>query len=196
MRDGGASLRISAASGSASASKLTGAVMDIFPACCADGFADLASFEQSVVAEEATDCEGSCCGERLRRAGLRPTRQRVMLDELLFANGDRHVTAEMLFSEACEAGIPVSLATVYNTLNQFTEAGLLRRIGPDGSRTFFDTNTTVHPHFYVDDEGILIDVPEPGVAFESMPQALPGHELSRVDVIIHLRRKPNSKVKT
>jgi Fur family iron response transcriptional regulator len=173
--------------------------MDIFPsASCADGFADLAPFEQSAVAEEApwlVDCEGSC-GERVRRVGLRPTRQRVMLGELLFANGDRHVTAEMLFSEARDAGIPVSQATVYNTLNQFTEVGLLRRIGPDASRSFFDTNTSVHPHFYLDDESILIDVPEPGIAFENMPQALPGHELSRVDVIIHLRRKPNAKAET
>jgi Fur family iron response transcriptional regulator len=172
--------------------------MDILPsASCADGFADAAPFEQSAVAEEPcrVECEGSC-GERFRRLGLRPTRQRVMLGALLFANGDRHVTAEMLFSEARDAGIPVSQATVYNTLNQFTDAGLLRRIGPDASRSFFDTNTSVHPHFYLDDESILIDVPEPGIALENMPQALPGHELSRVDVIIHLRRKPNSKVET
>ena len=159
--------------------------MDIFPSTsCSDDFADLAPFEQSAVSE------------RFRRAGLRLTRQRVMLGELLFANGDRHVTAEMLFSEARDVGIAVSLATVYNTLNQFTEAGLLRRIGPDGSRSFFDTNTSVHPHFYLDDEGILIDIPESGIAFENMPQALPGHELSRVDVIIHLRSKPNTKADT
>ena len=167
--------------------------MDIRPnAACADGFTGPAPFERSLAAEEAAcpvDCE-SGCGERLSRAGLRPTRRRVMLGELLFANGDRHVTAEMLFSEARAAGFYVSLATIYNTLNQFTDAGLLRRIGLDGSRSFFDTNTTVHPHFYLDDEGILIDVPEGGIALESMPEALPGHELSRVDVIIHLRRKP------
>ena len=173
--------------------------MDIFPnASRADGFAEFAPLTQSEVAKDAAclvDCEGSC-GDRYRRAGLRPTRQRVRLGELLFANGDRHITAEMLFSEARHAGIHVSLATVYNTLNQFTKAGLLRRVGPDASRSFFDTNTSVHPHFYLADEGILIDVPEPGIALESVPQALPGHELSRVDVIIHLRRKPNSKADT
>jgi Fur family transcriptional regulator, iron response regulator len=166
--------------------------MDIAPASCVDDLVDLAPFEHCAGAEDAAcpvECE-SGCGERLSRAGLRPTRRRVMLGELLFANGDRHVTAEMLFSEARAAGFFVSLATVYNTLNQFTDAGLLRRIGPDGSRSFFDTNTTVHPHFYLDDEGILIDVPEGGIALESMPEALPGHELSRIDVIIHLRRKP------
>jgi Fur family transcriptional regulator, iron response regulator len=170
--------------------------MDILPnTSCADGLPDLSPFGESAVADEAVcpaDCEGGF-GERLRRAGLRPTRQRVMLGDLLFATGDRHVTAEMLFSEAREAGMSVSQATVYNTLNQFTEVGLLRRIGPDGSRSFFDTNTTVHPHFYLDDEGILIDVPEGAIALENMPSALPGHELSRVDVIIHLRRKPSSR---
>jgi Fur family transcriptional regulator, iron response regulator len=167
--------------------------MHIRPNVCADGFADPGPLERSLAAEEEAcpvDCESGCC-ERLRRAGLRPTRRRVMLSELLFANGDRHVTAEMLFSEARAAGLYISLATVYNTLNQFTCAGLLRRIGPDGSRSFFDTNTTAHPHFYLDDEGILIDVPKGGIALESMPEVLPGHELSRVDVIIHLRRKPD-----
>ena len=159
----------------------------------ADHLAEIAPPEPPAAADAAcaVECEGGC-SDRLRQAGLRPTRQRVILGELLFANGDRHVTAEMLFSEAREAGIHVSQATVYNTLNQFTEAGLLRRIGLDGSISFFDTNTSVHPHFYLDDEGILIDVPEPGIALERMPPALPGHELSRVDVIIHLRRRKQS----
>jgi Fur family iron response transcriptional regulator len=128
------------------------------------------------------------CVQRLRDAGLRPTRQRVMLGELLFARGDRHVTAEMLYGEAVEANIHLSMATVYNTLNQFTQAGLLRRIGPDGSRSFFDTNTSVHPHFYLVGEDILIDVPE-ALQLEQMPDALPGHEISRLDIIIHIRRK-------
>ncbi|HTO59790.1 MAG TPA: Fur family transcriptional regulator [Bradyrhizobium sp.] len=122
---------------------------------------------------------------------MRPTRQRLILSELLFANGDRHVTAEVLYAEALAADVYMSRATVYNTLNQFTQAGLLRRIGPEGSRTsFFDTNTTVHPHYYVHGEGILFDVPETDLAFEKIPEPLPGHEVSRVDVIIHLRRKP------
>ena len=143
-------------------------------------------------AEAACTIACECgCSERLRQAGLRATRQRMILGDLLFANGDRHVTAEMLFSEAREVGVEISLATVYNTLNQFTEAGLLRRIGFDGLRSFFDTNTSVHPHFYLDDQDILIDIPEPGTVLQSMPQLqlLPGHELSRIDVVIHLRRK-------
>ena len=125
---------------------------------------------------------------RLRNAGLRPTRQRVLLAELLFGRGHRHVTAEMLFAESVEANIQLSLATVYNTLNQFTQAGMLRRIGPDGSRSFFDTNTTVHPHFYLHGEGTLIDVPET-LLLERMPEPLPGHEISRLDIIIHIHRK-------
>ncbi|MBJ7403771.1 MAG: transcriptional repressor [Bradyrhizobium sp.] len=126
--------------------------------------------------------------QRLRGAGLRPTRQRILLGELLYGRGDRHVTAEMLFAEAADANIQLSLATVYNTLNQFTQAGLLRRIGLDGSRSFFDTNTTVHPHFYLHGEDVLIDVPET-LALAQVPEPLPGHEISRLDIIIHIRRK-------
>jgi Fur family iron response transcriptional regulator len=125
----------------------------------------------------------------LRRAGLRPTRQRLLLGELLFAKGGRHVTAETLHAEALEANMQISMATVYNTLNQFTDADLLRQIGVDGSKSFFDTNPTAHHHFFVDQEDRLFDVPEPGVAIERLPQPLPGYEITRVDVIVHLRRK-------
>ncbi|MGX4769189.1 Fur family transcriptional regulator Irr [Bradyrhizobium guangdongense] len=147
--------------------------------------------------EQVGAADGECCGghapsvQRLRDAGLRPTRQRVTLSQLLFAGGDRHVTAEMLHGEAAEANIRLSLATVYNTLNQFTRAGLLRRIGPDGSRSFFDTNTSVHPHFYLHGEDILIDVPD-ALVLDGMPEALPGHEISSLDIIIHIRRKPSA----
>lgn len=135
-------------------------------------------------------CDDQCASvQRLREVGLRPTRQRIILGELLFAKGDRHVTAEMLYGEAVEANLQLSMATVYNTLNQFTQAGLLRRIGPDGSRSFFDTNTSVHPHFYLHGEDILIDVPET-LVLDRMPEALPGHEISRLDIIIHIRRRP------
>jgi hypothetical protein len=83
----------------------------------------------------------------------------------------------------------LSQATVYNTLNQFTQLGLLRQIGVDGSRSFFDTNTTIHPHFFFEDEGRLVDVPE-SVGFDHLPEPLPGYDMQRVDVVIHLRRKP------
>ena len=87
------------------------------------------------------------CGDKLRRVGLRPTRQRVSLGWLLFGKGDRHITAEMLFDEATRARVPVSLATVYNTLHQFTEAGLLRQLAVDGAKAYFDTNPERAPPF-------------------------------------------------
>ena len=125
----------------------------------------------------------------LRQAGLRPTRQRLMLGALLFSNGGCHVTADKIYNAAVEANMPISRATVYNTLNQFTDAGLLRQIGVDGSKSFFDTNPTTHHHFFVDQEDRLFDVPEPGVLIETLPEPLPGYEISAVDVVVHLRRK-------
>lgn len=136
-------------------------------------------------------CEGCSVGDvqtLLRDAGLRPTRQRMILGEFLFGGQHRHVTAETLHAEVAAAGMQLSLATVYNTLNQLTQAGLLRRIGPDGSRCFFDTNTSVHPHFYIEGEDRLVDVPEL-LAVKTMPQPLPGHEVSRLDIVIRIRRK-------
>lgn len=130
------------------------------------------------------------CEEALRKAGLRPTQQRQQLSQLLFGNGDCHVTADALHAAAVASGMKISQATVYNTLNQFTQLGLLRQIGIDGSKSFFDTNTTVHPHFFYEDEGVLVDVPEI-VAFDHLPEPLEGYAMERVDVIIHLRRKPH-----
>jgi len=128
------------------------------------------------------------CLQLLVDAGLRPTRQRLALGQLLFLRGHRHVTAEGLYEEALAANAYLSLATVYNMLNQFTEAGLLRRIAADGIKSFFDTDTSVHPHFYFEGEDVLVDLAE-GLAFTRIPEALPGHEIARLDVIVHLRRK-------
>jgi len=128
------------------------------------------------------------CLQVLVDAGLRPTRQRLALGQLLFLRGHRHVTAEGLHAEALAADMYLSLATVYNTLNQFTEARLLRRIAADGVKSFFDTDTSVHPHFYLEGEDVLVDVAD-GLAFNKVPEALPGHEIARLDVIVHLRRK-------
>lgn len=149
----------------------------------------------SFVADE--DIDRSCqapddvrrCHDILVRAGLRPTRQRLALGGLLFLGAHRHVTAEKLYEEALAANADLSLATVYNTLNQFTDAGLLRRIAADGLKSFFDTNSSVHPHFYLEGEDMLVDVPD-SLVFTRMPDALPGHEVARLDVIVHLRRKP------
>lgn len=125
---------------------------------------------------------------KLRRAGLRPTRQRVALGWLLFARGDRHVTAERLFEEAAGARVTISLATVYNTLHQFTEAGLLREIAVDGAKTYFDTNVRDHHHFLVEDSQVLVDIPGASVELRQLPDIPPGMEIARVDVIVRLRK--------
>ncbi len=126
---------------------------------------------------------------RLRRAGLRPTQRRVALAELLFADGHRHVTAEQLHREAREAGLSVSLATIYNTLNQFTDAGLLKQVVLGGNRTFYDTNTDEHHHFYREEDGELIDIPLRELKFASFPHLPEGQEIAGIDVIIRLAGK-------
>ncbi len=128
--------------------------------------------------------------ERLRGAGLRPTRQRVALAELMFGSGDRHVTAEDLHEEAIKASVRVSLATVYNTLNQFTEAGLLREVAIEGSKTYFDTNTSNHHHFFIESESILMDIPGNDLRVVGVPDAPEGTQISRIDVIVRVADKP------
>jgi len=129
------------------------------------------------------------CGDLLRHAGMRPTHQRLVLGSFLFSKGGRHVTAGSLHAEVTAAGVHLSRATVYNTLHQFTDAGLLRQIGIDGSKSYFDTNPIRHHHFFVDQECSLLDVPEPGVLIDPLPEPLPGYEIAGVDVVVHLRRK-------
>ena len=127
--------------------------------------------------------------ERLRHAGLRPTRQRVALASLIFGAGDRHLSAEELHEEAVAASIPVSLATVYNTLNQLTEAGLLRQVSVDGTKTYFDTNVTAHHHFYLEGNHELVDIPDQNLMLQQMPDVPEGYEISRVDMVVRLRKK-------
>ncbi|MBT9384510.1 transcriptional repressor [Pseudooceanicola sp. CBS1P-1] len=125
----------------------------------------------------------------LSRAGLRPTRQRLGLATLLVGDGnDRHVTAESLFAAAKDNGHPVSLATVYNTLRAFCEAGLLREITVDGSRSYFDTNMLDHPHFYWEDDGELTDAPLEELEIARLPRAPKGARIAKVDVVIRLSR--------
>jgi Fur family transcriptional regulator, iron response regulator len=124
---------------------------------------------------------------RLRKAGLRPTRQRLALLRLLDARGHRHMTAESLHDEAQSAGIRVSLATVYNTLHQFTAAGLLRQVVVDAGRSYFDTNITAHHHFFHEGSGALIDIPSHDVQVGALPAAPSGTEINRVDVIVRVR---------
>jgi Fur family transcriptional regulator, iron response regulator len=126
---------------------------------------------------------------KLRGAGLRPTRQRVALGWMLFGKGDRHISAEALHEEAIHARVPVSLATVYNTLHQFKEAGLLRQVAMEGSKTYFDTNTSDHHHFYVEGEDRMIDIPGAALDVAKLPTPPEGMEIAGVDVIVRLRKK-------
>jgi len=120
----------------------------------------------------------------LAAAGLRPTRQRLLLATLLFGQGDRHVTAEALHGEVTQQGEHVSLATVYNALHQFKNAGLLRELAIEGTKAYFDTNTSNHNHFYLESEGRLMDVD--GVRVDGLPEPPPGMRISHVDVVIRL----------
>jgi Fur family iron response transcriptional regulator len=126
--------------------------------------------------------------DRLKEAGLRPTRQRLALVRLLLDGGDRHVTAEKLHEEADHAGIHVALATVYNTLNQFTAAGLLREVVVDSGRSYFDTNTSDHHHFFFEDSGSLQDIPGDQVRVSEVPAAPEGTSVRRVDVIVRVTK--------
>jgi Fur family iron response transcriptional regulator len=138
---------------------------------------------------ELNGCPWHDVKSMLRDHGLRPTRQRMALGWILFAKGDRHLTAEMLYEEATKAKVPVSLATVYNTLHQFTEVGLLRQVAVDGSKTYFDTNVTEHHHFFIEGENALVDIPNVEAIVGKMPTAPEGFEIARVDVVVRLKRR-------
>ncbi len=125
----------------------------------------------------------------LANADLRPTRQRLALAELLVGDGqDRHTTAEALFDAAQDAGASVSLATVYNTLRAFCEAGLIQEVTVDGHGSYFDTRLDDHPHYYWEETSTLTDAPADAVRFTKMPQAPEGTEIAKVDVVIRLRK--------
>jgi Fur family transcriptional regulator, iron response regulator len=126
--------------------------------------------------------------ERLKEAGLRPTRQRLALAKLLLESGPRHVTAEELFHEARTAGFALSLATVYNTLHQFTSVGLLREVVVDLGQSYFDTNISHHHHFFDESSGTLTDIPDHEVEIGRLPKPPSGSEIDRVEVIVRLRR--------
>jgi Fur family iron response transcriptional regulator len=136
-----------------------------------------------------TGCPWHDVKAMLRAVGLRPTRQRMALGWLLFGKGDRHITAEMLYEEASKAKVPVSLATVYNTLHQFTDVGLLRQVALDGAKTYFDTNVSQHHHFFIEGENSLLDIPNNEVVVGKTPVPPEGYEVARIDVVVRVRRK-------
>lgn len=127
--------------------------------------------------------------ERLRAHGLRPTRQRIDLLRVLSGKGDRHVSAELVYEEALAAGASVSLATVYNTLKQFTEAGLLRELAASGAKSFFDTRVDPHHHFFLEEENRMIDLEYGAVEISRLPEPLAGLEIVGFDVVVRLARK-------
>ena len=129
--------------------------------------------------------------EHIRAAGLSPTRQRIALAKLLFQGDNRHVTAEMLYKEAISKKMSVSLATVYNTLHQFTEAGILREITVDASQSYFDTNTTNHHHFYFEKDGKLGDIPDGMISVGKLPDAPEGTKIKSVDVVVTISDSNN-----
>jgi Fur family iron response transcriptional regulator len=139
--------------------------------------------------DNTAEGKGCTVEQRVRDAGLRPTRQRIALANLLFAKGDRHLSAEELHEEALDAGVPVSLATVYNTLHQFTSAGMLRILSVEGARTYFDTNTSDHHHFFIEGENRVMDIVRGPVTVGNLPEPPEGMEIANVDIVIRLRPK-------
>ena len=129
----------------------------------------------------------SCVLEKLKTASLRPTRQRLALAKLLLETDDRHVTAEQLHCEASRSGIKVSLATVYNTLHQYTKADLLREVVVESGRAYFDTNTSDHHHIFHQDTGKLCDIPDEAICALGLPDAPEGTEIDRVEIILRVK---------
>jgi Fur family iron response transcriptional regulator len=126
--------------------------------------------------------------DKLHQAGLRPTRQRLALGRLLFEGGDRHVTAEQLHAEVAALGERVSLATVYNTLHQFKRAGLVRELAIEGSKAYFDTNTSNHNHFLLETTGDLMDIPGDAIRVEGLPEPPDGMRITHVDVVVRVTK--------
>lgn len=130
-----------------------------------------------------------CLTAVLRMAGLRPTRQRVALAEILFGGMHRHVSAEQLHAEANAANVNVSLATIYNSLHQFRQAGLLREVAVDASRSYFDTDTSDHHHFYIEDEQRVVDIPASAITIQNLPDPPRGMKVMHVDVVVRVRKE-------
>ena len=122
----------------------------------------------------------------LRNSSLRPTKQRVMIGELLFNGTDKHVTAESLYRELTASEQKISLATVYNTLHDFCEKKLLKKVTVDTEKVYFDTNTSPHHHFYSDNEKLLIDISKDKIKIQGLPKAPKGKKIKDVELIAHL----------
>lgn len=137
-------------------------------------------------------CVSREVGLKLRDCGLKCTRQRIELGRLLFSERNRHFTADMLHGEAKGADLPISLATVYNTLQHFERAGLIRRLATGGNKAWFDTNVSEHHHLYHEEDQKIVDVPDGYITVNNLPPAPQGLEIDRVDVVIHLKRSDSA----
>ncbi len=124
----------------------------------------------------------------LQKAGLRPTRQRLILGQFLLSGQHQHISADELHLLTMQSGFSMSLATVYNTLNQFAEAGLIRKISVSGQRTFFDTNAHNHQHFYLEDEDRMIDIGGVPLMLSPAPQAPAGYTITKIDILVSLKK--------
>ena len=122
----------------------------------------------------------------LRNSSLRPTKQRIMIGNLLFNDTDKHVTAESLYRELTASEQKISLATVYNTLHDFCEKKLLKKVTIDTEKVYFDTNTSPHHHFYSDNEKLLIDISKDKIKIQGLPKAPKGKKIKDVELIAHL----------
>lgn len=142
----------------------------------------------AVEATVVSMCPVASLRHRLRSKGLRPTRQRMLLGWLLFSKGDRHISADDLYLESQAARAYLSIATVYNTLNQFSEAGLLRKVVSVGERTVFDTNTGDHHHFLVESEGTVLDIADDRLELSKLPEPPPGYRIVGVDVVVRIEK--------
>jgi len=172
-------------------SSFTEEISDSVHAC--DGFFGVMADEADACKKETDACKK--LEEKLRKNGLRPTRQRLALAQLIFAQGHRHIAAEELHEQALASNVEVSLATVYNTLHQLTSVGLLRIIAVEGAKTWFDTNISDHHHFYLEHEGRIIDIPKAEAGqpmISNLPPPPDGLEIVNVDLIVRLRPRQTS----
>ena len=137
---------------------------------------------------EASAYQRENLAETLRGHGIIPTHQRIAIAHALFARGE-HLSADQVMAIVNGRHPETSKATVYNTLNQLTDAGLLRQVSVDGTKTYFDTNVTAHHHFYLENNHELVDIPDPHLVLQKMPEVPEGYEIARVDMVVRLRKK-------
>ena len=129
---------------------------------------------------------------KLEKNGIRATKQRRVLAKLIFDKGKRHISAENLYDEVKKEERKISMATVYNTLKQFTNLGLIREIVVDQNKSLYCNNNQSHYHLYIEDEGKVIDIPTQNIDLDipSIPACLQLHD---IDVIVRIRTLKEKK---